>query len=113
MSDIRYIQLKTPDDTSCIPFSVARYLTIALPELSPSYQETSLHLQVRWSLDITSEPLEAVDYFDTGLRDEDNARAELFTGNTWITMPSTGFPQTYANCRVLFDTKDINPDSYI
>jgi hypothetical protein len=113
MSDIRYIQLKTQDGTSCIPFSVARYLTIALPELSPDYQETTLHLQVRWSLDIISEPLEASDYFDTGARDADRSRLRLFTGNTWILMDSSGFPQTYANCRVIFDTKDIDPDSFI
>lgn len=111
MSDFTYIKLKNQSGGSCIPFTTARYLTIALPELPPAYQDTTLHLQVRWSLDNISDPLDTTSKFDTG-ESIDN-RVRLFTGSTWLDMPEYGYPQTYANCRVLFDAKGIDPDSYI
>ena len=111
MSEIKYINFKNSNGTTCMPFSAARYLTIALPELSPEYQENSLHLQIRWALDIVSDPLQASDFVDTGI--DATTRVSLFTGNSWINMPEHGFPQEYANCRVLVDAKDIDPYSFI
>lgn len=111
MSDFTYIKLKNQSGLTCVPFTSARYLTIALPELPPAYQDTTLHLQVRWSLDNISDPLDTTNVFDTGVSADNRVR--LFTGSTWLDMPEYGYSQTYANCRVLFDAKGIDPDSYI
>jgi hypothetical protein len=111
MSDIKYINLKNSNGTACVPFSAARYLTIALPQLSPEYQENSLHLQIRWALDIVSDPLQASDFIDTGI--DATQRISLFTGSSWISMSEHGFTQDYANCRVMIDTKGIDPFAFL
>jgi hypothetical protein len=113
MSDYTYIRLTKVDGSPCMVESVAGYLTIALPSLGAAYQDTKLHLQIRWSSDNVSTPLEAVNTLDTGASDDAASKVTLFDGNTWLSMPEHGFNQDYAGCRVLVNTKSINPDSLL
>jgi hypothetical protein len=113
MSDYTYIRLTKQDGTPCIVESAAGYLAMALPSLGEAYQDTKLHLQIRWSSDNVSTPLEATKTLDTGASDDDASKVTLFDGNTWLNMPEHGFTQAYAGCRVLVNTKTINPDSLL
>jgi hypothetical protein len=113
MSDYTYIRLTKQDGTPCMVESAAGYLTVALPSLGEAYQDTKLHLQIRWSSDNVSTPLEATNTLDTGASDTDAAKVTLFDGNTWLNIPEHGFTQAYAGCRVLVNTKAINPDSLL
>lgn len=113
MSDYTYIKLTKQDGTPCIVASVASYLTLALPSLGNAYQDTALHLQIRWSSDNVADPLGTTNVLDTGASDINLNKVILFTGSTWISMPEHGFAQSLAGCRVLVDTKGINPDSFL
>ena len=113
MSDYTYIKLTKQDGTPCIVASAASYLTLALPSLGNAYQDTTLHLQIRWSSDNVADPLGTTNVLDTGATDVNLNKVILFTGSTWISMPEHGFAQSLAGCRVLVDTKGINPDSFL
>lgn len=113
MSDYTYIKLTKQDGTPCFLNSVAKYLTLSLPSLGEAYQDTTLHLQIRWSSDNVSTPLEATGILDTGASDSDALKVTLFNGETWISFPEHGFTQATAGCRILVETNGINPDALL
>lgn len=113
MSDYTYIKPTRQDGKACFIHGIAKHLILSLPFLGAAYEDITLHLQLRWSSDNVATPLEAVNSLDTGASDEDALNVQLFTGNTWISMPEHGFPQEYQGCRVLVKTINIDPEAYL
>ena len=113
MSDYTYIKPTRQDGKACFIHGIAKHLILSLPFLGAAYEDITLHLQLRWSSDNVATPLEAVNSIDTGASDEDALNVQLFTGNTWISMPEHGFPQEYQGCRVLVKTINIDPEAYL